>query len=144
MQNLREDIIATYQPQDAMERVLVDRIYIAIVRQIRLCEAESAKLKMSMTAEALGEGLLKILRQSGVRIFSVDNLTEDGRNLLEDMKIIHRIPQGVDITLMTRYQVQLDNDLYRAMSALQKYRENRAKLIDGEIVNETEVAEVEA
>lgn len=127
-----------------MERVLVDRIYIAIVRQIRLCEAESAKLKMSMTAEALGEGLLKILRQSGVRIFSVDNLTEDGRNFLEDMKIIHRIPQGVDITLMTRYQVQLDNDLYRAMSALQKYCENRAKLIDGEIMHETEVAEVEA
>jgi hypothetical protein len=144
MQNLREDIIATYQPQDAIERVLVDRIYIAIVRQIRLCEAESAKLKMSMTAEALGEGLLKILRQSGVRIFSVDNLTEDGRNLLEDMKIIHRIPQGVDITLMTRYQVQLDNDLYRAMSALQKYRDNKAKLIDGEIVHETELAEVEA
>jgi hypothetical protein len=99
---------------------------------------------MSMTAEALGEGLLKILRQSGVRIFSVDNLTEDGRNLLEDMKIIHRIPQGVDITLMTRYQVQLDNDLYRAMSALQKYRDNKAKLIDGEIVHETELAEVEA
>ncbi len=144
MQNLREDIIATYQPQDAMERVLVDRIYIAIVRQIRLCEAEAAKLKMSMSAEALGEGLLQNLRKYGVRIFSVDNLTEDGRNLLEDMKVIHRIPQGVDITLMTRYQVQLDNDLYRAMNALQKYHDNRAKLIDGEIVHETEVTEVEA
>ena len=49
----------------------------------------------------------------------------------------HRIPQGVDVTLMTRYQVQLDNDLYRAMNALQKYRDNRAKLIEGEFVNET-------
>ena len=144
MQNLREDIIATYQPQDAMERVLVDRIYIAIVRQIRLCEAEAAKLKMSMSAEALGEGLLQNLRKYGVRIFSVDNLTEDGRNLLGDMKIVHRIPQGIDITLMTRYQVQLDNDLYRAMNALQKYRDNRAKLIDGEIVIDTEAAEVAA
>lgn len=144
MQNLRGDIIATYQPQDAMERVLVDRIYIAIVRQIRLCEAEAAKLKMSMSSEALGEGLLKILRQSGVRIFSVDNLTEDGRNLLEDMKIIHRIPQGVDITLMTRYQVQLDNDLYRAMSALQKYRESKANLIEGELVDDTDEIEVAA
>ena len=37
MQNLRENILATYQPQDAMERCLVDRIYIAIVRQVRLC-----------------------------------------------------------------------------------------------------------
>ena len=144
MQNLREDIMATYQPQDTMERFLVDRIYIGIVRQIRLCEAEAAKLKMSMSADTLGEGLLRILRQSGVKIFSVDQLTEDGRNLLADMKIVHRIPQGIDITLMTRYQVQLDNDLYRAMNALQKYRDNRAKLIDGEIVIHPEAAEVVA
>jgi hypothetical protein len=53
------------------------------------------------------------------------------------MKIIHRIPQGVDMPLMTRYQVQLDNDLYRAMNALQRYRDNKAKLIEGEVVNET-------
>ena len=144
MQNLREDIMATYQPQDTMERFLVDRIYIGIVRQIRLCEAEAAKLKMSMSADTLGEGLLRILRQSGFKIFSVDQLTEDGRNLLADMKIVHRIPQGIDITLMTRYQVQLDNDLYRAMNALQKYRDNRAKLIDGEIVIDPEAAEVVA
>jgi hypothetical protein len=45
---------------------------------------------------------------------------------------------------MTRYQVQLDNDLYRAMNALQKYRDNRAKLIDGEIVIHPEAAEVVA
>jgi hypothetical protein len=45
---------------------------------------------------------------------------------------------------MTRYQVQLDNDLYRAMNALQKYRDNRAKLIEGEIVIDTEAAEVAA
>jgi hypothetical protein len=120
-----------------MEQFLVDRIYKAMVRQIRLCEAEAAKLKMSMSAEALGEGLLKIFRQSGVRILSVDQLTEEGRKLLEDMKIIHRIPQGIDISLMTRYQVQLDNDLYRAMKELRNYRDNKAKLIEGEVVNET-------
>jgi hypothetical protein len=139
---LREDIFATYQPQDAMERCLVDRIYIAMVRQVRLCDAEAAKLKMSMSAEALDEGLMRIFRQSGIRIFTTDSLTEDGRKLLEDMKIIHRIPQGVDITLMTRYQVQLDNDLYRAMNALQKYRDNKAKLIEGELVHDT--VEIEA
>jgi hypothetical protein len=55
---------------------------------------------------------------------------------MEDMKVIHRIPQGVDITVMTRYQVQLDNDLYRAMSALQKYREHKLKVIEGEIIDE--------
>jgi hypothetical protein len=56
--------------------------------------------------------------------------------LLEDMKIIHRIPHGVDITLMTKYQVQLDNDLYRAMKVLEAYCENKAKLIEGELVDD--------
>ena len=141
LDNLREGVLATYRPQDTMEQFLVDRIYKAMVRQIRLWEAEAAKLKISMSAEALGESLLKIFRQSGVRIFSIDQLNDEGRKLLEDMKIIHRIPQGVDVTLMTRYQVQLDNDLYRAMNALQKYRDNKAKLIEGEIVNDIEASE---
>jgi hypothetical protein len=52
------------------------------------------------------------------------------------MRIIHRIPHGIDITLMTKYQVQLDNDLYRAMDVLKKYRENKAKLIEGELVDD--------
>jgi hypothetical protein len=43
--------------------------------------------------------------------------------------------------LMTRYQVQLDNDLYRAMNALQKYRDNKAKLIEGEVVDDIEASE---
>jgi hypothetical protein len=37
---------------------------------------------------------------------------------------------------MTRYQVQLDNDLYRAMKVLEQYRKNKAKLIEGELVND--------
>lgn len=137
LDHLHEGVLATYRPQDTMEQFLVDRIYKAMVRQIRLCEAEAAKLKISMSAEALSEGLLKIFRQSGVRILNIEQLNEEGRKLLEDMKIIHRIPQGVDMPLMTRYQVQLDNDLYRAMNALQRYRDNKAKLIEGEVVNET-------
>ena len=44
IQRLREDTLATYQPHDTMERCLVDRIYIAMVRQVRLCEAEAEKL----------------------------------------------------------------------------------------------------
>jgi hypothetical protein len=32
--------------------------------------------------------------------------------------------------------VQLDNDLYRAMDVLKKYRDNKAKLIEGELVND--------
>ena len=220
IQKLREDILATYQPQDTMERCLVDRISIAMLRQVRLCEAEAAKLRMSMRPEILAESLSQILRHSTIRRFKGHDLSDDmesnyqfylkvieelrpyplidnlpslgliersmpktfvllknkandyqmswekfredlnqilkalreikkeannyvasskdihvAHGLLEDMKIIHRIPHGVDITLMTKYQVQLDNDLYRAMDVLKKYRENKAKLIEGELVN---------
>lgn len=221
IQGLREDILVTYQPQDTMEQCLVDRIYIAMVRQVRLCEAEAAKLRMSMRPEILAESLSQILRHSTIRRFKGDDLSDEmesnyqfylkvieelrpyplidnlpslgliernmpktfvllknkardyetswekfredlnqimkalreikkeannyvassqdihvAHGLREDMKIIHRIPHGVDITLMTKYQVQLDNDLYRAMKVLEAYRENKAKLIEGELVND--------
>jgi hypothetical protein len=220
IQKLREDILATYQPQDTMERCLVDRIYIAMMRQVRLCQAEAAKLRMSMRPEILAESLSQILRHSTIRRFKGDDLSDEmesnyqfylkvieelkpyplidnlpslgliertmyktfvllknkardyemswekfredlnqimkalreikkeannyvsnkdihvAHGLLEDMQIIHRIPHGVDITLMTKYQVQLDNDLYRAMNALQKYRDSKAKLIEGELIND--------
>ena len=227
IQKLREDILTTYQPQDTMERCLVDRIYIAMMRQVRLCQAEAAKLRMSMRPEILAESLSQILRHSTIRRFKGDDLSDEmesnyqfylevieelkpyplidnlpslgliertmyktfvllknkakdyemswekfredlnqilkalreikkeannyvasskdihvAHGLLEDMKIIHRIPHSVDITLMTKYQVQLDNDLYRAMDVLKKYRENKAKLIEGEVVNnESEIEE---
>ena len=221
IQKLREDILATYQPQDTMEWCLVDRISIAMLRQVRLCEAEAAKLRMSMRPEILAESLSQILRHSTIRRFKGHDLSDDmesnyqfylkvieelkpyplidnlpslgliersmpktfvllknkandyqmswekfredlnqilkalreikkeansyvasnqdihvAHGLREDMKIIHRIPHGVDITLMTKYQVQLDNDLYRAMKVLEAYRENKAKLIEGELVDD--------
>jgi hypothetical protein len=221
IQRLRDDILATYQPQDTMEMCLVDRIYIAMVRQVRLCEAEAAKLRMSMRPEILAESLSQILRHSTIRRFKGDDLSNEmesnyqfylkaieelrpypliynlpslgliertmpktfvllknkardyetswekfredlnqimkalreikkeannyvasnqdihaAHGLLEDMQIIHRIPHGVDITLMTKYQVQLDSDLYRAMKVLEAYRENKAKLIEGELVDD--------
>ena len=226
MQNLRENILNTYQPQDAMERCLVDRIYIAMVRQVRLCEAEAAKLRISMRPEILAKSLSQILSHSTNRRFKADDLSDDmefnyqyyltvieelrpyplidnlpslglierampktfallknkardyqmswekfredlnqimkalreikkeannhvastqdihvAHGLLGDMKIIHRIPQGADIALMSKYQVQLDNDLYRAMNALQKYRDSKAKLIEGELVNDKDEIE---
>jgi hypothetical protein len=200
---------------------LVDRITIAMVRQVRLCQAEAAKLKLSMRPEILAESLSQVLRHSTIRRFKAEDLSDDmeynyqyyttvneelkpypldstlpslgmlertmpktfsllksrakqseiawevfredlnqviktlreikkeasnyiassrdihvAHSLLEEMKVIHRIPHGVDITLMTRYQVQLDNDLYRAMNALQKYREHKPKVIEGEIIDE--------
>jgi hypothetical protein len=40
------------------------------------------------------------------------------------------------MTLFTKYQVQLDTDLYRAMKALQDYSNNKSKIIDGELIGE--------
>ncbi len=56
--------------------------------------------------------------------------------LKHKLKIVHRIPHGDDMTIFTKYQVQLDTDLYRAMKALQDYRNNKAKLIEGEVITE--------
>jgi hypothetical protein len=41
---LREDLIKTYQPIDTMEMHLVQRIYLGLIRQKRLQEAEAALL----------------------------------------------------------------------------------------------------
>ena len=77
IQKLREDILATYQPQDTMEQCLVDRIYIAMMRQVRLCQAEAAKLRMSMRPEILAESLSQILRHSTIRRFKGDDLSDE-------------------------------------------------------------------
>ena len=45
---LEDEIIKSYQPMDAMEYHLVQRIYLTCIRQIRLREAEATKLEISM------------------------------------------------------------------------------------------------
>ncbi len=72
-------------------------------------------------------GQLEILRRNMV-----------GINLLDDLKIIHRIPQGQDMALFTKYQVQLDTDLSRLMKMLQDHRDNKSKVIEGEIIEDIE------
>ncbi len=219
---LREDLIKTYQPIDAMEMHLVQRIYLGLIRQQRLQEAEAAKLKISMMPEVLAVSVNQILKASTKREYSAEDLSNRtiesyryyeaamkeieasqfetaevpietieknmpytlpllkekfkkyytsswsyaierpgvikdlldkvrfyihgqlavlkrnlvGMNLFDDLKIIHRIPQGNDMAILSKYQVQLDTDLYRAMGALRDYRNNMAKLIDGEVIED--------
>ena len=52
---LEEEIIKAYQPTDAMECMLVQRVYLTCIRQIRLREAEAAKLEISMMPEIIGK-----------------------------------------------------------------------------------------
>ncbi len=219
---LREDLIKTYQPIDTMEMHLVQRIYLGLIRQKRLQEAEAAKLKISMMPEVLAVSVNQILSASTKKEYSAEDLSNRtiesyryyeaamkeieasqfetvevpietieknmpytlpllkekfkkyytsswsyaierpgvikdlldkvrfyihgqlavlkrnlvGMNLFDDLKIIHRIPQGNDMAILSKYQIQLDTDLYRAMGALREYRKNKAKLIEGEVIED--------
>jgi len=217
-----EEIVKAYQPSDAMECLLVQRIYLTCMRQIRLREAEAAKLEISMMPEVICKSVTQLFEHNSDKKFTAEDISElteahymfaqalekeikessyaslaltiemikekmpltsrhikdiheeeyklsweefiqkpgmlraaismlakrvkiqlaSTKNnhiaytLKHKLKIVHRIPQGDDMALFTKYQVQLDTDLYRAMKALQEYRNNKSKLIEGEVIGE--------
>ncbi len=219
---LEDEIIKAYQPTDAMEYHLVQRIYLTCIRQIRLREAEAAKLEISMMPEVMCKSVTQLFEHNSDKKFTAEDISElteahymfaqaldkeikesgyaslaltiemikekmpltsrhmkdiheeeyklsweefiqkpgmlraaismlakrvkiqlaSTKNnhiaytLKHKLKIVHRIPQGDDMALFTKYQVQLDTDLYRAMKALQEYRNNKSKLIEGEVIDE--------
>ena len=219
---LEDQIIKAYQPTDAMEYHLVQRIYLTCIRQIRLREAEAAKLEISMIPEVMCKSVTQLFEHNSDKKFTAEDISElteahymfaqalekeikesgyaslaltiemikekmpltsrhikdiheeeyklsweefiqkpgmlraavsmlakkvkiqlaSTKNnhiaytLKHKLKIVHRIPHGDDMTLFTKYQVQLDTDLYRAMKALQDYRNNKVKLIEGEVISE--------
>ena len=219
---LEDEIIKAYQPTDAMEYHLVQRIYLTCIRQIRLREAEAAKLEISMMPEVMCKSVTQVFEHNSDKKFTAEDISElteahymfaqalekeikesgyaslaltiemikekmpltsrhmkdiheeeyklsweefiqkpgmlraaisllakrvkiqlaSTKNnhiaytLKHKLKIVHRIPQGDDMALFTKYQLQLDTDLYRAMKALQEYRNNKSKLIEGEVIGE--------
>jgi hypothetical protein len=219
---LEDEIIKAYQPTDAMEYHLVQRIYLTCIRQIRLREAEAAKLEISMIPEVMCKSVTQLFEHNSDKKFTAEDISElteahymfaqalekeikesgyaslaltiemikekmpltsrhmkdiheeeyklsweefiqkpgmlraaisllakrvkiqlaSTKNnhiaytLKHKLKIVHRIPQGDDMALFTKYQLQLDTDLYRAMKALQEYRNNKSKLIEGEVIGE--------
>ena len=219
---LEDEIIKAYQPTDAMEYHLVQRIYLTCIRQIRLREAEAEKLEISMMPEVMCKSVTQLFEHNSDKKFTAEDISElteahymfaqtlekeikesgyaslaltiemikekmpltsrhmkdineeeyklsweefiqkpgmlraaismlakrvkiqlaSTKNnhiaytLKHKLKIVHRIPQGDDMALFTKYQVQLDTDLYRAMKALQEYRNNKSKLIEGEVIGE--------
>lgn len=219
---LEDEIIKAYQPTDAMECLLVQRIYLTCMRQIRLREAETAKLEISMMPEIICKTVTQLFKHNTDKKFTAEDISElteahymffealakeikeshyaslelniemikekmpltsryikdiheeeyqlsweefiqkpgmlraaiskiaervkiqltSTKNnhiaytLKKKLKIVHRIPQGDDMALFTKYQLQLDTDLYRAMKALQDYRNNKAKLIEGEVIED--------
>ena len=70
------------------------------------------------------------------KILSINQAKHTAYHLVEDMKALLRIPQLKDMALFSKYQTQFDNDLYRAMNQLEKYRSGKSKIIDAEVVEE--------
>ena len=220
LNELADQITEAFKPTDAIELGLVERIILSNIRQIRLREAEAAKLKVSMMPEVLAATITDILRHSTLKKYNAEDLSLEAaylyrfhqdaikemkesqfeskdisietvektmpktfhfmkikvekssthswseviqnpglirryiretrlyilgfieintdksiaRSMVNDIKMMHRIPQGADMALFTKYQVQIDTDLFRAMKMLQDYRNNKAKLIEGEVI----------
>ena len=140
IQKLREDILATYQPQDTMERCLVDRISIAMLRQVRLCEAEAAKLRMSMRPEILAESLSQILRHSTIRRFKGHDLSDDMESnyqfylkVIEELKpypLIDNLPSlGLIERTMPKTFVLLKNKANDYQMSWEKFREDLNQIL---------------
>jgi hypothetical protein len=221
LSQLADDINAAFEPTDAMEVSIVERIIIGTIRQIRLREAEAAKLRISMSQDAIADRMGSVIRQPLGRRFYAEELSDQAEvnyeyydivlqeinhyqldknlpslmdiqnnapntwgcldmkateygyswedftkdtkiikraiaeiktfsenfikanahnhkayQLKGDMEIASRIPQGDDMALFSKYQIQLDTDIYRAMDALRKYRQDKAKIIEAEVINE--------
>lgn len=221
LSQLADDITAALRPSDAIEIGYVERIIVGSIRQIRLREAEAAKLRISMSDQVIAERIADFFRHPlAVRArpehlsdasektyqyfeavideyenyiknhkplsllsiqenapyiyelmiskaeeygmswedFAKDKISptkalgeikEAAKNFIAaqshfhqayqfkaDIKIANRIPQGDDMALFSKYQIQLDTDIYRAMDALRKYRQDRARIIEAEVIQE--------
>ena len=67
---LEEEIIKAYQPTDAMECLLVQRVYLSCMRQIRLREAEAAKLEISMMPEVMCKTVTQLFEHNSDKRFT--------------------------------------------------------------------------
>jgi len=54
--------------------------------------------------------------------------------IAEQLKISKRIPEGKDFDLISKYQAQLDNEIFRTIDQLKKHREWKMKTIDADLL----------
>jgi hypothetical protein len=80
--------------------------------------------------------LLKAVKFDLHGLLEVDRRNLVGIHLLDDLKIIHRIPQSDDMAIFNKYQTQLDGDIERAMKGLYQYRKHKEKIIEGELIHD--------
>ncbi len=219
LSQLADDITAALRPTDAVELGYVERIIIGSIRQIRLRDAEAAKLRISMSDHVIADRIgtlfqhplalrtksehvsdaseqtyqyflavineydnhikkhktpsLLVIQENAPHFYelmiskpaeygiswnefaedkiylsrAVREIQEEAKKFIDknslfhqafqfkaDMKIASRVPQGEDLALFSKYQVQLDTDINRAMDALRKYRQDKGKVIEAEVI----------
>jgi hypothetical protein len=79
---------------------------------------------------------LKQIREDITKYLEKNKFAHIAFHLLEDIKIMQRLPNPKEMALFNKYQTQFDTDLYRAMNQLERYRQSKAKIIEGEVIEE--------
>ena len=81
---------------------------------------------------------MKEVKEGITKYLEINKFAHSAFHLLEEIKITQRLPKGIDIDMdrFNKYQTQFDTDLYRAMNQLERYRQSKAKIIEGEVIEE--------
>ena len=79
---------------------------------------------------------MKEVKESVTQYLKTNKFAHAAFHLLEEIKITQRLPKGIDMDRFNKYQTQFDTDLYRAMNQLERYRQSKAKIIEGEVIEE--------
>jgi hypothetical protein len=79
---------------------------------------------------------MKQIREDITKYLEKNKFSHIAFHLLEDIKIMQRLPNPKEMALFNKYQTQFDTELYRAMNQLEKYRQSKTKIIEGEVIEE--------
>lgn len=79
---------------------------------------------------------MKEVKEGITKYLETNKFAHTAFHLLEEIKITQRLPKGIDMDRFNKYQTQFDTDLYRAMNQFERYRQSKAKIIEGEVIEE--------
>ena len=79
---------------------------------------------------------MKEVKEGITKYLETNKFAHTAFHLLEEIKITQRLPKGMDMDRFNKYQTQFDTDLYRAMNQLERYRQSKSKIIEGEVIEE--------
>lgn len=62
-----------------------------------------------------------------------NTLAHRGFQIAEELRVAKLIPDGINLALLSKYQVQLDTDLYRAIDAYKTHMAWRSEVLEAEV-----------